>query len=479
MVKKIEHIVYYWGGVSDRSGFDVRSIGRLPPGSGCLPSLLASCGVLGKAGISGAIHRTSRLPLSTGGAAERGGRRSAPIHVGRVCSFAGMPFHFLRRILCLVLVVAFSHAAAKGARLDSFKLRWKTGEGEIFSHCHSMTCVETILGRSVLLRCARGQDSCAVRGAEGIYAWACTDRSSGVDSLEDLSPALQLPIRERMRIEDSAVAWEDARYRTCSDLGQDTVYTYEQVWANGRVERVRLSKSHFDVIEPPGAGHPGWVFHLKDMDMNIGYVENPSPLYFLRDPEDVFTSWATPGWSDDKESSKGRWDTGVPLRVLQEIPFFPGKGDPSRWGARSKAASRKDSLETHCEGAVTIAAGRLSGPLRLDAFRSELLKLLRDRRAGETLRLRLPNEQRILVALRGHGAWLEYNGRRLRPGQFPDPEWNEKHAFDKCRAPLRYYLYWPYELVILPGARTLTFVGKDVYGFMDTVTVKLPAGHKP
>jgi len=386
-----------------------------------------------------------------------------------------MQSHSLRRILCLVLVVAFSHAGAKGTRLDSLKLRWKTGEGEIFSHCNGMACVETVLGRSVLLRCVRGQDSCAVRGAEGLYAWACTDRSSGVDSLEGLSPALQLPIRKRMRSEDSAVAWEDAKFRTCSDLGQDTIYAYEQIWANGRVEHVRLSKSHFDAVKPPGVGHAGWVFHRNYV--GTGYLDSPSAVFILGDdPEDVFTSWATPGWSDDKDSSKGSWDR-VPLRVLQEIPDFPGRN--GRWAASRRAASRKDSLESHCAGAVTIAAGRLNGPLHLDAFRSELLNLLMERGIGDTTRLTLPNEQKILFALRGRGAWLEYKGNRLKPSEFPNPLRNEKYAFDKRRAPLKYYLPMPIELVILPGARTLTFVGKDVYGFIDSVTVRLPAGGKP
>lgn len=372
----------------------------------------------------------------------------------------------LCRVLCALLLVAISEVGAQGTRLDSLKRTWKTGESEILSGCRSMACLSAVMGRGSL-RCARGSDSCVVRGDEGIYAWACADRSSGLDSLEGLAPELLRPIRERRRIEDSAVAWEEASFRTCADLGQDTIYAYEQVWANGRVERVRLSKSHFRRIEPPGAGHAGWVFYRNDVKC---FLDSPSALLILGgDDEDVFVPRQTPDWSKDPEDLTekgdlpGRWEW-VPLRVLQRIPVFPSKN--ARREAKEKAVSRRDSLEIRCPGAVQIGVGRINAPLRLEPLRTELLQRLKDRRPGDTTRLTLPNADGILVAVRGKGAWFEHQ----RVGM--------KNIYDQTRAPFCYDRSRLWELVVLPGTRSFTLVGTDFYGFVDSVKVRLPSGGK-
>jgi len=160
--------------------------------------------------------------------------------------------------------------------------------------------------------------------------------------------------------------------------------------------------------------------------------------------------------------------------VLREIPKISSKFYRQE-AARCDVALRKDSLETHCPGAVKIEVGRLNGPLHLDGLRTGLLQSLKGRRPGDTTRVLVPNEGKILFALQGQGAWLEYQGKRLRIDEFPDPEWGEKYAFDERRAPLRYDWLRPLELVILPGTRSLTLVGKDIYGFVDTMKVTLPA----
>jgi hypothetical protein len=371
-----------------------------------------------------------------------------------------------RKVLALALLGWLAQPSGKES-LACLKRRWPGGEGEILSRCPGMQCLAAIMGNSSL-RCALEKDSCVVRGSEGLYAWACTDRRNGVDSLVDLALPLQRVIGDRLRSEDSAVARKDAQYRTCGDLGQDTIYAYEQVWASGRVERVRLSKSHFRFIEPPGAAHPGWVFYRNDLD--TGYLDSPSAVFILQE-EEFFASWSNPGWPDKDDTLPRRSNTGVPLTVLREISQLASISKQE--AARRKAVFRKDSLETHCPGAVEIAAGRLNAPLTLNSMRTELLKSLKGRESGDTMRWILPNRENILFSVRGKGAWIEYQGKRLKNGEYPGPAWRVKFAFDKRRAPLCYNRLGPMELVVLPKARTLTLVGKDIFGFVDSVALEL------